>query len=201
LADAFALIRREGSREQFFSPEIDPVASLRCAPASTLALTRDPDGLREKFFSCPQKSPSIFCTHSPQSRSTTSKRRQIMGLDMYAFTTQKSLVTSAVDFKVEEDALRQLHYWRKHPDLHGWMENLYQAKGGQDSDFNLSAVALDSADLDALETALKATDLPKTGGFFFGASDGSERDDDLEFIRKAREALNSGLAVFYVAWW
>ncbi len=124
-----------------------------------------------------------------------------MGLDMYAYIIEKSFVTSDVDFEVEEDLLQKLHYWRKHPNLHGWMERLYVAKGGQNPEFNLSPVALNNADLDALETAIKAADLPETSGFFFGQSDGSERDDDLEFIRKARKALKNDLAVIYVAWW
>jgi hypothetical protein len=42
-----------------------------------------------------------------------------MGLDMYARTTKEPLA-GAVDFKVSEPS--ELHYWRKHPDLHGWME-------------------------------------------------------------------------------
>ena len=89
-----------------------------------------------------------------------------MGLDMYAYIIEKSFVTSDVDFKVEEDLLQKLHYWRKHPHLHDWMERLYVAKGGQNPDFNLSPVALNSADLDALETAIKAGDLPETVGVF-----------------------------------
>jgi hypothetical protein len=125
----------------------------------------------------------------------------VMGLDMYAYIIEKSFVTSDVDFEVEEDLLQKLHYWRKHPNLHGWMERLYVAKGGQNPEFNLSPVALNNADLDALETAIKAGDLPETSGFLFGQSDGSERDGDLEFIRKARKALKDGLAVIYIAWW
>jgi hypothetical protein len=34
-----------------------------------------------------------------------------------------------------------MHYWRKHPDLHGWMEKLCRAKGGKFDDFNLAPVA------------------------------------------------------------
>jgi hypothetical protein len=45
-----------------------------------------------------------------------------MGLDMYAMTTTEA-VADAVDFKVGIAA--ELHYWRKHPNLHGWMEALY----------------------------------------------------------------------------
>jgi len=122
-----------------------------------------------------------------------------MGLDMYAFTTTETLA-AAVDFD-EPKAAQQLHYWRKHPNLHGWFKHLYDSKGGTNGDFNLAPVALDSADLDALEQAIKASDLPTTRGFFFGESDGSERDDDLAFVNKAREAHAAGLAVYYIAWW
>ena len=30
----------------------------------------------------------------------------------------------------------ELHYWRKHPNLHGWMESLYYEKGGTADNFN-----------------------------------------------------------------
>ena len=43
--------------------------------------------------------------------------------------------------------------------------------------------------------------LPKTTGFFFGESDGSEQEDDLEFIAKAREALAADKFVYYTSWW
>jgi hypothetical protein len=39
-------------------------------------------------------------------------------------------------------------------------------------------------------------------GFFFGDnSDEDYRENDLEFIRKAREALDAGLIVEYSSWW
>jgi hypothetical protein len=165
----------------------------RCARPQT--------GLREKFFSVPPKKP-VDLLHPLAAIAANNKQEEIaMGLDMYAYIIEKSLVTSDVDFAVEQDSLQKLHYWRKHPNLHGWMERLYVAKGGQNPDFDLSTLSLNSVDLDALEKAINAGDLPETSGFFFGHSDGSERDDDLEFIRKAREALKDGLAVIYVAWW
>jgi hypothetical protein len=121
-----------------------------------------------------------------------------MGLDMYAVTvTQKPLMD--VDFPVTE--CQQLHYWRKHPNLHGWIQRLYEAKGGQDEGFNCANLRLTAEDLDALEAAIKAKALPDTTGFFFGASDGSEREDDLAFIAKARGAIAAGSYVVYSAWW
>jgi hypothetical protein len=43
--------------------------------------------------------------------------------------------------------------------------------------------------------------LPSTIGFFFGESDGSETEVDLEFIGKARDALMEGATVLYDSWW
>lgn len=120
-----------------------------------------------------------------------------MGLDMYAYTT-KEIPASAVDFKV--DNASELHYWRKHPNLHGWMHDLYCAKGGKQS-FNCDPVLLTSEDIDQLEAAIKSGALPHTAGFFFGTTDGTETDDDLAFVAKARAALAEGLTVYYDSWW
>lgn len=121
-----------------------------------------------------------------------------MGLDMYACTTD-DLPSQPVDFKAGQH--NQLHYWRKHPNLHGWMEALYRAKGGTDETFNCVNLLLTADDIDNLEADIKAGNLPSTSGFFFGASDGSELDDDLAFVAKAREAIAAGLTVFYSSWW
>lgn len=121
-----------------------------------------------------------------------------MGLDMYACKTREPL-TAAVDFDVEN--AEQIHYWRKHPNLHGWMEQLYRRKGGQDADFNVVNLQLTAEDLDELAATIAEKALPATTGFFFGQSDGSEDADDLAFIAKARVALEEGYSVFYTSWW
>jgi hypothetical protein len=123
-----------------------------------------------------------------------------MGLDMHAYATTEAIETDT-DFAVDHDLTTPVHYWRKHPNLHGWMERLYRAKGGAASNFNLVPLRLVQADLDALETAIKNGELPTTTGFFFGESDGSELDDDLAFIAAARDALAKGMTVFYTSWW
>lgn len=121
-----------------------------------------------------------------------------MGLDMYAYVA-KSTPRKPVDFKVD-DAV-EIHCWRKHPNLHGWMECRYREKGDTDIDFNCVNVQLTRDDLDRLEVVIEERALPLTVGFFFGESDGSEIDDDLQFIAKAREAIAAGLTVFYSSWW
>lgn len=121
-----------------------------------------------------------------------------MGLDMYAFITKESCEGS-VDFEVQQAT--EIHYWRKHPDLHGWMERLYYHKGGKADCFNCVNLALTEDDLDRLEDAIHMSELPATNGFFFDKSDGSEIDDDLRFIRVARKAILFGNLVYYTASW
>ncbi len=122
-----------------------------------------------------------------------------MGLDMYAYATRRKL-PSDVDF-IQDNEDINFHYWRKHPNLHGWMERLYRQKGGKNASFNCTGVVLTSEDLDALEADVNAGKLPHTEGFFFGETDGSEKEDDLLFIRKARGDIAGGMTVYYTSWW
>jgi hypothetical protein len=124
-----------------------------------------------------------------------------MGLDMYAYKTKADLNGQEVDFSNNNVDTEDLHYWRKHPNLHGWMEELYYEKGGKDDSFNGSCVVLTEGDLDALEEDIKNGNLPQTSGFFFGQSDGDEVNDDLVFVAKAREAIEAGETVYYSSWW
>ena len=123
-----------------------------------------------------------------------------MGLDQYAF---------AIDNNGEKE---ELAYWRKHPNLQGWMEQLWENKGRPNlpedhiedmlGDFNCIPVELNSDDIDDFEDAVRGNSLPETGGFFFGEnSDDYYKEKDLEFIQKAREALDAGLTVEYHSWW
>lgn len=121
-----------------------------------------------------------------------------MGLDMHVFATCEEITTDT-DIQTDGSHL-QLHYWRKHPNLHGWMERLYRQKGGR-AEFNCTGVKLTMADLRQLEAVIEAGKLPETCGFFFGQTDGSERQDDLVFIHKAMNAIDSGLSIYYFAWW
>ncbi len=125
-----------------------------------------------------------------------------MGLDQWAMRCDPRLVDKPVDFTVPSEAAQEVHYWRKHPNLHGWMEQLYRKKGGTDGNFNCVKLQITLEDLDNLEKAIKEKDLPHTEGFFFGFSVVDERaDDDLAFIKKARQAIEEGNAVFYDSWW
>lgn len=131
----------------------------------------------------------------------------IMGLDMYAYSVSPK--DALTPFKISESAERkEIHYWRKHHDLHGWMERLWKEKltGLKNSprrDFNCQPLALSLTDLEELEKSLNEGKLPETTGFFFGNNppDNDSLKDDMEFIKKAREEIERGRIVYYDSWW
>ena len=125
-----------------------------------------------------------------------------MGLDMYAFAVSKR--DAIGEFEMARDCEREeLHYWRKHHDLHGWMENLYRSKGGDAESFNCIPVELTLDDLDDLQQALLDDNLPRTQGFFFGDNppDLESMRNDLIFVQNCRIAINEGKVVYYDSWW
>jgi hypothetical protein len=96
---------------------------------------------------------------------------------------------------------RELAYWRKHPNLHGWMHRLWESKGNT-GDFNGDELELTWDDLDKLEQDLKGKHLPETQGFFFGnPADDYYLAEDLEFVKKAKAETFLGLKVFYNSSW
>jgi hypothetical protein len=97
---------------------------------------------------------------------------------------------------------REIAYYRKHPNLHGWMEQLYYAKGGDAETFNGVELELTWQDIDLLEQDIMNNQLPATKGFFFGdTADDYYRKQDLEFVKNARAELFMKLRVFYNSSW
>lgn len=123
-----------------------------------------------------------------------------MGLDQYAYVSSP------------EDSRNEIAYWRKHPNLQGWMENLWNEKGQPvpeerketfDGVFNCIDLELTREDLDRLEIDLVNTiSSLKTVGFFFGeASHEYYYEQDLEFVLKAKQEILLGNKVYYTSWW
>lgn len=138
-----------------------------------------------------------------------------MGLDQYAYVAAKAGQQSEY-YEAEGDYVdgewkphkatvakpREIAYWRKHPNLQGWMENLAEKKGLKYGSFNGIELELSWEDLDDLERAVTHGQLPETTGFFFGnPSDEHYREQDLQFIKEARAELFVGLKVFYNSSW
>ena len=102
---------------------------------------------------------------------------------------------------------RELAYWRKHPNLHGWMEQLWVSKNRPRESvgwpiFNGIELELTWDDLDKLERDIRQGRLPNTEGFFFGnPSDDHYYKQDLEFVKNAKAEVFLGLKVFYNSSW
>lgn len=83
----------------------------------------------------------------------------------------------------------ELGYWRKHPNLHGFIVQTFA--NGVD---NCEEIELSADNLRLILKAVKAKRLPKTEGFFFGSSDGSQEEiaNDLEVLNGALDWLAEG---------
>jgi hypothetical protein len=147
-----------------------------------------------------------------------------MGLDQYAYIGRKGQREEFYEEAVYDQDRgeyvnpritkpEEIMYWRKHPNLQGWMEHLWERKlkasehpvpasDGWGSSFNGVELELTWDDLDLLEDAVNNKELPSTSGFFFGDdSDEHYKEQDLQFIGRARIAITNGLQVFYNSSW
>lgn len=151
-----------------------------------------------------------------------------MGLDMYAYIGRPG----QRDEFYEQDGLEfnsqtgewdvpvggvtkpiELAYWRKHPSLHGWMEQLWIRKTNEAgsavvedgegwSTFNGVELELTWEDVDELERAVRHGKLPFTEGFFFGKpADNVYFEEDLKFCADAKAEIFLGNKVFYNSSW
>jgi hypothetical protein len=142
-----------------------------------------------------------------------------MGLDQYGYIKLSSIsqeLTQEEDFKELQNCNFDFAYWRKHPNLQGWMErkwreknntsNQYQNDTFIDDEFNCVELELTLEDIDELEEAVKNENLNgghgDTTGFFFGNNaDDAYYVDDLKFCRMARLALSYNIPVYYNSSW
>jgi len=134
-----------------------------------------------------------------------------MGLDMYAYVAAKAGEMNeyydSYDLAESSPLLpkplkpREIAYWRKHPNLHGWMHRLWESRGNS-GEFNGDELELTWEDLDQLEQDIRNKKLPGTSGFFFGNNaDNEYREQDLKFVRDAKAEAFLGLRVFYNSSW
>lgn len=131
-----------------------------------------------------------------------------MGLDMY-LTGQKYLRENfqEPEKNVTEDGFTlktkelRLGYWRKHPDLHGFIVQTFA-----DGVDECQKIDLSPDQMRTIVQAVKDKKLPKTGGFFFGESDGSEDEETIKIFEAAiqwAETEETGVwrDVYYQASW
>ncbi len=119
-----------------------------------------------------------------------------MGLDQYAYVASKA--------NSDWDNHQEIAYWRKHPNLQGWMEKLAERKQLKYDTFNGVELELTWDDIDDLEKDIKSdvVSIMGTTGFFFGnPSDEYYREHDLKFCIDAKAELFLGRKVFYNSSW
>lgn len=88
-------------------------------------------------------------------------------------------------FKLTEKQI-ELGYWRKHPNLHGFIVKTF-AKEIDDC----KEIELDEQDIDTIISAIKEKLLPYTEGFYFGKSENSEeeKEQDIKIFDEAKKWL------------
>jgi hypothetical protein len=119
-----------------------------------------------------------------------------MGLDMYVYMSTKKGV------KVDDNLLikvfadtnsNEFFYWRKHPAIHSWMENLYYDRGGKGT-FNGTPVYLDKDNLRSLKRDIVRGRLNyDAAGFFFGNSAKPDTQEGYIRLRRDLEFVNNAL--------
>ena len=102
-----------------------------------------------------------------------------MGLDMYAYSCARAGQSNefwdnaTINNETREfvnpvvSQPKEIAYWRKHPNLHGWFLQEWLDQGNT-GDFNGDQLEIDWAMLERLESAVVNKDFPRTSGFFFG---------------------------------
>jgi len=129
-----------------------------------------------------------------------------MGLDAYLYR-YKGKNRKEVDFKTKEE--EEIHYWRKHPNLEAFMSDLYFNKGGEGIEyfdghksFNCCKVELKEQDIDTLQELIISDKLPEGGGFFHGNNaDDIYKEETLEALKYAKNAIEEGDRIYYTSWW
>lgn len=122
-----------------------------------------------------------------------------MGLDMY-LTGERRIIRRDQQQQLISERF-QLGYWRKHPNLHGYI--VQQFADGLDQ---CQEIPLSAGNIRQLLSAIENRQLPLTEGFFFGVSDGTETPHDLAIFTDVLAWLEAedpaaSRSVFYQASW
>jgi hypothetical protein len=102
-----------------------------------------------------------------------------MGLDMY-LTGDRYFRRNKHDEPGLIGERYRLGYWRKHPNLHGFIVEKFSERID-----DCGEIPLSMEDVHTIIKAVEKDRLPITSGFFFGKSDGTEKERDLKVFRDA----------------
>lgn len=113
----------------------------------------------------------------------------IMGLDMYFYCSDAG------------NSLREeIAYFRKHSDLHGWLEDLWKEKGNE-GPCNCEELPLTEEDLRRMRDFAELPVHPKRTGFFWGESRDEQWEATRKLVKELLSAVKDGKQVIYRAWY
>ena len=112
-----------------------------------------------------------------------------MGLSQYIYVTEKTKLkdngTDLADYAAIRDD-KEFFEWRKHWDLHGFLEQVYLKKGGKEP-ATWDVIQLNEKDIDDLKYALDKNELPwNKKCFVWDNSTESKQEQTNEFVDKAK---------------
>lgn len=126
-----------------------------------------------------------------------------MGLDMY-LNGEKFFYNRREEGKHPKiGEIYEMAYWRKHPDLHGFIVQTF-ADGIDDC----KRIWLSDENIETIIKVVKDGSLPHTEGFFFGESDNDEeqRNEDVQLLEDALAWVRTkeddvwGSLIYHASW-
>ena len=126
-----------------------------------------------------------------------------MGLDMSLCGEEYEYGNYNQPYPRKSGTLYTLGYWRKHPNLHG-----YIVENFADGVDECQRIPLSTEDIEQIIAAVSCENLPVTEGFFFGKSESAGEQDTLAQLKLALKWIHEGTAmkdvyrsVYYQASW
>jgi hypothetical protein len=131
-----------------------------------------------------------------------------MGLDQYLYAASEN--TTAQDLYADDnpDAREEIGYWRKHADLQGHIEQLWNDAGcpGNDTQQGFNCIPFELSE-EQLEHILECSKKQSFGladgttGFFFGETRPESHEETVEIVERALKLKHEGKRIFYYSWW
>ena len=108
-----------------------------------------------------------------------------MGLDQWAWARK-------------DEQKQEIMYWRKHPNLQDWMEDLYDLQNGEGS---LNCIELPLSKENIIDLHKEHRTLANSSGPFWGETTPEKIQQTEEFISKALLLIEDGWQISYYSWW
>lgn len=102
-------------------------------------------------------------------------------------------------FDIENNQRKEVYYWRKHYGLHKWMRDLWEMKSKNPKNLKEFANAIETKNLEEFHCVylnLVLEDIEQYENDIKNV-EYDRKEEDLEFIQKAKKELNNGRELFY----